>query len=331
MSRVTLHNLVGRSPAFLATLRLVERIAATDAPVIIEGETGTGKEVVARAIHYGGARTDRPFVPVNCGAIPENLIENELFGHARGAYTDAREAQQGLVALANGGTLFLDEIEALSPKGQITLLRFLQDMNYRPLGARHEESADVRIIAATNVDLLDLVEHKQFRLDLYFRLQILSLRVPPLRERPGDPEVLSAHFVRRFSARYRVPEKTLDRSAMPLLNGYSWPGNVRELENLIHREFLLCEGPRIGISADRLGVGRGVKPAGSSVALTQARFQQAKARAIADFERAYITELLTRTHGNISLAARISGKERSRLGKLVKKYGLARDDFGNGD
>jgi len=324
MSQVTVSNLIGRSPAFLGTVRLIQRIAETDAPVLIEGETGTGKEVAARAIHYGGARRDRPFVPVNCGAIPDNLIENELFGHVRGAYTDAREPQPGLVALANGGTLFLDEIDGLCPKGQVALLRFLQDLSYRPLGARREEQADVRIIAATNTDLPGLVAAKQFRQDLFYRLQVLSLPLPPLRDRGGDPELLAMHFVRAARARFRCSEKSLDPATVPLLNAYSWPGNVRELENLIQRELLLSDGPLVRLSSLEQAGGHCGAAAGK---LTDARFQTAKARAIADFERTYIAELLSRTGGNISQAARISGKERSRLGKLAKKYGIAHSSF----
>jgi DNA-binding NtrC family response regulator len=331
VSRVTISNLVGHSPAFLETVRLIQRIAETDAPVLIEGETGTGKEVAARAIHYCGARCDRPFVPVNCGAIPESLVENELFGHVRGAYTDAREPQQGLVALANGGTLFLDEVDALSAKGQVTLLRFLQDLNYRPLGSRREERADVRIIAATNANLLESVEARDFRADLYYRLQILNLRLPPLRERLGDPQLLAQHFLRSACQRYRRGERALDPASLPALDTYPWPGNVRELETLIQREVLLTDSPVIHIHPLE---GQGGKAAGGidpAAKLTDARFQVAKARAIAQFERAYITELLARTRGNISQAARVSGKERSRLGKLVKKYGLERDAFLNSE
>ena len=207
-----------------------------------------------RAIHYGGERRARPFVPVNCGAIPESLVQNELFGHVRGAYTDAREPQPGLVALANGGTLFLDEIDALCLNGQVALLRFLQDLSYRPLGARREEQADVRVIAATNTDLPALVEARQFRQDLYYRLQILCLPLPPLRARGGDPALLAAHFVRAARARFHCSEKSLDPASVPLLNTYSWPGNVRELENLIQRELLLSDGPLVSLqSLERLG------------------------------------------------------------------------------
>ncbi|HEU5283230.1 MAG TPA: sigma-54 dependent transcriptional regulator, partial [Burkholderiales bacterium] len=287
MTRVTVANLIGRSAAFQDTVRLIQRIALTDAPVLIEGETGTGKEVAARAIHYSGSRRDRPFVPVNCGAIPENLIENELFGHVRGAYTDAREPQPGLIALANGGTLFLDEVETLCPKGQVALLRFLQDLNYRPLGSRREESADVRVIAATNIDLAELVHAKQFRMDLYYRLQILFLRLPPLRERAGDAGLLAEHFVRAFGVRYGGAAARFSPDSLSLLDRYAWPGNVRELENLVHRAFLLTGGEVISIPGDWLTGERRVASPGTpyeSFPLDLA-FSEAKARLIDQFER----------------------------------------------
>ena len=230
MSKITVTNLIGCSPAFAEAIELIRHIAETDAPVLLEGETGTGKEVAARAIHYSGRRQDRAFVAVNCGALPEHLIENELFGHARGAYTDARAPQTGLVALADGGTLFLDEVESLCPRGQVALLRFLQDLRYRPLGAQREEHANVRIIAATNVSLWEMVLARQFRSDLYYRLQILFLRLPPLRERTGDPGVLASHFVNVFGARYGWPPRRLAWESIAALDRYHWPGNVRELE-----------------------------------------------------------------------------------------------------
>ena len=176
--------MVGQSFAFREMLRLITRMAACDAPVLIEGETGTGKELAARAIHYQSARRDRPFIPVNCGAIPDSLIESELFGHRKGAFTDAKDNQPGLVTLAEGGTLFLDEIDALSPKGQVTLLRFLQDQEFRPLGARHVEHGNVRILAASNASLPLLAEKGAFRSDLLYRLRILCLELAPLRHGP---------------------------------------------------------------------------------------------------------------------------------------------------
>ncbi|MBC7984616.1 MAG: sigma-54-dependent Fis family transcriptional regulator, partial [Candidatus Obscuribacterales bacterium] len=203
-------NLVGRSSKFLAALGMIERIAACDAPVIIEGETGTGKEAAARAIHYASARRSCPFVPINCGAIPDNLIESELFGHERGAFTDAKEARHGVIAQAEGGTLFLDEVDALSPKAQVTLLRFLQDRQYRPLGSNRMRTADTRIVAATNANLQYQVEQGRFRADLMFRLNILSLHLPPLRERSGDAALLAQYFVDLLSARYRRPTTRID-------------------------------------------------------------------------------------------------------------------------
>jgi transcriptional regulator with GAF, ATPase, and Fis domain len=326
----TYPNLVGRSRSFLETVEFIERVAPTDAPVLIEGETGTGKEVAARAIHYRGPRRDRPFVPVNCGALPETLIENELFGHARGAFTDAREPQQGLVALASGGTLFLDEVDTLSARGQVTLLRFLQDLSYRPLGSRREERADVRIIAATNAHLDDLVKARQFRVDLFYRLQILFLRLPPLRERLGDPIVLAEHFARALSARYRVPERCIDPAAERWLDAYQWPGNVRELENLIHREFLLTSAARICIGPERLGLSPGERsphPELRGGCHPEYEFRRAKAQAIETFERGYLSRLLAESKGNVSLAARLCGKERRAFGKLLRKYSIDRRQF----
>jgi two-component system response regulator GlrR len=192
-------NLVGESPAFLRCLALVRKYAACHATVLVQGETGTGKELAARAIHYLGGRSEYPFIPVNCGAIPETLVENELFGHAPGAFTDARDARCGVIADAEGGTLFLDEVEALSFRGQVALLRFLQDRQYRPLGARRPLTANVRVIAAANENLNAMVERGQFRRDLFFRLRVMSLEMPPLRERGSDAVLLAEQFLRQFS------------------------------------------------------------------------------------------------------------------------------------
>ena len=328
MSRVTIGNLIGCSPAFQDAVELIRHIAETDAPVLIEGETGTGKEVAARAIHYSGARQARPFVAVNCGALPEQLIENELFGHARGAYTDAHGSQVGLVALADGGTLFLDEVESLCARGQVALLRFLQDLRYRPLGGHREELADVRIIAATNVNLWQLVLAKQFRPDLYYRLQILFLRLPPLRERIGDPGLLANHFVSVFSARYGWPRRRFDGDSAALLDRYEWPGNVRELENLVHRALLLTSDPvvvvpRLWLTGDQL-------PAESPHLVGDyfdLSLMEAKARVLDQFERVYVSRTLAQTGGNVSEAARRAGKERRAFGKLLKKYSIDKRMF----
>ncbi|OFZ96304.1 MAG: hypothetical protein A3H35_17170 [Betaproteobacteria bacterium RIFCSPLOWO2_02_FULL_62_17] len=307
--------MIGQSEAFLAINALIDKIAVFDAPVLIEGETGTGKELAARAIHYGGTRRDGPFVPVNCGALPDQLIENELFGHRRGAYTDARDDQPGLVELARAGTLFLDEIDTLSPKGQVTLLRFLQDQQFRPLGGRREQQADVRIIAASNRSLNQQVEAGQFRLDLLYRLKLMHLQLPPLRHRRGDIALLARHFIEVGSARFGKAAKPFDAATLAWFERHHWPGNIRELENLIHREFLLAEGEQISIPPPSAALATG--PASADAIIS---YRHAKNQAIMDFESRFLTRLIEQANGNVSAAARISGTERRHLGRLLKKY-----------
>jgi len=321
-------NLVGKSPEFLEVLELTKRFAACDATVLVQGETGTGKELVARAVHYLSARRNFPFIPVNCGALPDSLVESELFGHARGAFTDARDARRGLIAEAQGGTLFLDEIEVLTPKAQAALLRFLQDLEYRPVGGAVVRNANVRVVAASNANLEELANENRFRKDLLFRLNVLTVDLPPLRRRGRDVVLLAERFLGRLERQYRKPPKSIHPDAVSRLLGHTWPGNVRELENLIHREFLMTDEPVIHLRClAPPGERRKDSREAALSPITEFRFQEAKASAIARFERAYIVELLARTRGNISQAARISGKERSRLGKLVKKYGLERTSF----
>jgi two-component system, NtrC family, response regulator GlrR len=307
---------VGRSPVLVAMLAQLTRVAASDAPVLIEGPTGSGKELAARAIHYEGLRNDGPFVPVNCGALPDHLLEAELFGHERGAFTDAKTARRGLVAEANGGTLFLDEVDALSPKAQVALLRFLQDQRYRPVGGTRELHTNVRLIAATNQPLHD---EMRFRSDLLYRLKILHLALPPLRERGGDVELLAEHFVKQFCAKYRMPLKRFDVETLAWMAAHGWPGNVRELENWVHRELLMAEGPVISAvpGRERHAVqADGVAPLAS--------FQHAKAEAVRLFEHDYVLRLLRHTGGNVTRAAQIAGKERRAFGKLLKKHGIDR-------
>jgi DNA-binding NtrC family response regulator len=306
---------IGQSAAFRFVQALIEKIAAFDAPVLIEGETGTGKELAARAIHYRGARRDRPFVPVNCGALLDQLIENELFGHRRGAFTDARDNQPGLVELARGGTLFLDEIDTLTPKGQVTLLRFLQDQQFRPLGGQREQQADVRIIAASNRNLERQVEAGEFRLDLLYRLKLLYLTLPPLRERYGDIPMLARHFIEVGSARFRKQALPLAATTLSWFERYHWPGNIRELENLVLREFLLADGAQITIPAPPAGLSAGMAHDGVPL-----NYRLAKSQAIKEFESRFLTRLIEQANGNVSAAARICGTERRYLGRLLKKY-----------
>ena len=308
--------MIGGSAAFESALARLDRIAACDATVLLEGETGTGKELVAREIHYRSARRDRPFIPVNCGALPDALLENELFGHARGAYTDARTEQPGVVELADLGTLFLDEVDALTPKAQVTLLRFLQDQRYRPLGSRVERSADVRVVAASNRSLERLAGAQRFRLDLLYRLRLLHVHLPPLRERHGDAVLLAAHFAEVASRRFGGPVRPLAPDTLAWLDQYAWPGNVRELENLVYQAFLVDDGPQISIP----------RPSGLGSAATDGpaplNYRAAKARAIANFERSFLTRALQRAQGNVSAAARLIGTERRHLGRLLKKHGI---------
>jgi two-component system response regulator GlrR len=315
-------EIIGASDSFLAWLAQLRRIAANDAPVLIEGETGSGKELAARAIHYWGARRGGPFVPVNCGALPDQLLEAELFGHERGAFTDAKLARRGLVAEANGGTLFLDEVDALSAKAQIALLRFLQDQRYRPLGGSRELATNVRVLAATNQPLADAAQQGRFRGDLMYRLKILHLELPPLRERPGDAERLAEHFVRVLCAKYGLPLKRFDAATLAWMRSYRWPGNVRELENWVHRQLLMADGLTIRAVLDT-GCDDETDDGAEPPVLDN--FQHAKAEAVRAFERDYVLTALRRAGGNVTRAARLAGKERRAFGKLLKKHGIDRE------
>jgi two-component system response regulator GlrR len=307
--------MIGGSQAFLEALRSLDKIASCDATVLVEGETGTGKELVARAVHYGSDRRDGPFIPVNCGALPDTLLENELFGHARGAYTDARSRKPGVLELADGGTLFLDEVDALTPKAQVTVLRFLQDRRFRPLGSNVERSVDTRIVAASNRSLESLADAGSFRLDLLYRIRLLHVQLPPLREREGDATLLARHFVELASRRFGGDPVPLDESTLEWLEDYAWPGNVRELENLVYQGFLLREGGTVEIPRpDSVAA-----PPEESRPVT---YRDAKARAVAAFERRFLTRALQRSDGNISEAARSIGTERRHLGRLLKKHGI---------
>lgn len=316
-------TLLGNSSAFNSMLLLVQKLSRVNAPVLLEGETGTGKEMVARAIHYWGTRSGQPFVPINCGAFPDSLIESELFGHVKGAFTDARIDQPGLVETAAGGTLFLDEVDSLSPRAQVALLRFLQDGSFRPIGARVERKANVRVIAATNCRLDDLVESKAFRCDLLYRLRILGMKLPPLRERDDDAILLANFFFNRCKAQFPCNPTEIDQSSCSWFQSYSWPGNIRELEGLIYRETVICDDRIL-----RLGrpFGRGFEhqdtPEKHTTGLCNKTYASAKSAVLEQFERQYLSQLMAQTSGNVSQAARLAGKERRALGKLLKKHGI---------
>ncbi len=304
-------KLIGDHPTMHAIDALIGKVAATDATVLITGESGTGKEVVARAIHARSARADRPFTALNCGAIPGDLLESELFGHERGAVTGALTARAGAFQTANRGTLLLDEIGELSPAAQVKLLRVLQDRQIRPVGSDRLVRTDVRVIAATNRHLRTLVERGAFREDLYYRLDVVTVALPRLRERRSDVPLLAAEFLRRANARRAAADVALDDAAMELLWEYDWPGNVRELENVIERVVALAEGPIIraaDLPADlRVLPMRRLTP---QAVLTDA-FDLTKA--VADFENGLIHEALRRAKGNRQAAARLLGLGRTTL------------------
>lgn len=305
-------NLIGRDPSFLLTVDRAARSANTCFPVLITGETGVGKEVFARAIHLMSVRRNHPFIPVDCGGIPDHLFENELFGHARGAYTDAHGEQKGLTALAEGGTLFFDEVDSLSGSAQAKLLRFLQERQFRPLGSERYVRSDVKIVAASNRDLQQLVADNQFREDLYFRLDVLHIELLPLRERRQDIALLAHHFLGLY-----VPpgeRKSFSSGALRQLTEYDWPGNVRELLNVVQRAIVFSKGPQIK-GSDLVFQNRSSHQPTSS-------FRNARTEAIENFERDYLRDLLLRHGGNVTRAARDAGKERRAFGRLIKKYGL---------
>ncbi|RZI83943.1 MAG: sigma-54-dependent Fis family transcriptional regulator [Rubrivivax sp.] len=315
-----LRELVGNSPAFVKQLAMLPTIAGCDAGVLILGETGTGKEVCARAIHYSSARSTRPMVAVNCGAIPAELLESELFGHVRGAFTSAHATRAGLVREAEGGTLFLDEIDALPLPAQAKLLRFLQDMEFRPVGSDTVLKADVRVIAACNQDLPGLVDRGLFRRDLFFRLHVLTVVLPPLRDRAEDICTLALRFMQQFSARSKRPALGLSPLAAKRLLTHDWPGNVRELKHVMERAVLLCQGAMI--QADDLQL----QSVDDGIGLDES-FQAAKTRVVDAFERSYIERLLVANGGNITQAAEVAQKHRRALFELIRKHGISAERF----
>lgn len=317
-------NLVGRHESFLRAVESAARMAGSKAPVLIMGETGTGKELFAHAIHSLSVRRSDPFIPLDCGVLPEHLAENELFGHSRGAFTDAHTETKGLVALADGGTLFLDEIDALSLANQAKLLRFLQEGSFRALGAERFRRANVRVIAATNRSLEECVRRRQFRSDLYFRINVLRLYLPPLRERAGDLALLAAHFL---AGECGASGKFLGPAALRRLERHSWPGNVRELLNVMQRAALQSPGRQIAPAHISLDVdpphALDADPTqGQTATEAPSGFHSAKQSVIREFERAYLERLLASHNGNVTQAAREAGLERRAFGKLVKKHGI---------
>jgi PAS domain S-box-containing protein len=309
-TRHRLDDIVSKNPAMQKIFELIHLVAESDSTILITGASGTGKELIAKAIHNHGPRRDQPFVAVNCGAVPETLLESELFGYVRGAFTDARRDKPGRIAQAHSGTLFLDELGDLPRALQIKLLRFLQELVYEPLGANRSIRADVRVIAATHRDLEKMAHDGDFREDLYYRLNVMQIRIPPLCERMEDVPLLVAHFIQRFRDRSGKDIHRISSNALALLMCHDFPGNVRELENLIERAFILCQVEEIGTEClpQHLLVGTTTPESGLD--------------ALEQVERETVRQALTRHDNNRTRAARELGIHRSTLIRKIKRYGL---------
>ena len=311
-SRLGLDHIIGESPTFVALLKQIASVAKHDVCVLILGETGTGKEVFARAIHYCSQRSGKPFIPVNCGAIPVDLLENEFFGHESGAFTSANCPRRGILKEADGGTLFLDEVDCLPPLAQVKLLRFLQDGQFRPLGSGSTCSADVRVVAASNANLKEILDSGRLRKDLYYRLNVLSMQLPPLREREADIILLARYFLAKYADKFKAPAHDFSTAALQKLLCHPWPGNVRELENVIQRAVVLAHNAIIGANDIPIG--------DRESKLEEQSFQQLKAKAIDQFEQGYVRRLLLIHDGNITKAARAAGKDRRAFWELMRKH-----------
>jgi two-component system response regulator HydG len=301
------HGLIGESGAMLKVFDAISKSASTSATVLISGESGTGKELVARAIHYSSSRVSAPFVPVNCGGIPEGLLESELFGHVKGSFTGATDSRAGFFQTADGGTIFLDEISETSLAMQVKLLRVLQDKEVYMVGATHPTKVDLRILAATNKDLLRLVEKKIFREDLFFRLNVISIAIPPLRERGDDIVLLINHFAVKFGKELAKPIPRFTEKVLRAFKTYDWPGNVRELENVIQRLLIMTDSDTIDV------------PDLPSLMRFSAQRVAGLNRSLAEVEAEYIRNVLASVNGNKTKAAQILGIDRKTLREKIQK------------
>lgn len=322
-TRYRFDNIIGNSDGMQRVFELVAKIAATDSTILILGESGTGKELVARAIHYNSPRSAHPLVPVNCGAIPEELLESELFGHEKGAFTGAFRTRIGRFELAQGGTIFLDEIAEMSANLQVKLLRVIQEREFERVGGVKSIHADVRIIAATNRDLEEEVASGRFREDLFYRLNVIPAHLPPLRERADDIPLLVKHFLDRYSAERPCHVDSFDKQALAALMHYQWPGNVRELENLIERMAVLCDGPRVELKdlPDRiLQASTNVSPLMPRVSVPDEGIDLAAT--VSEFERGLILQALNKSNWVKNRAAKLLGVNRTTLVEKIKKQQL---------
>ena len=328
-------SLLGQSSAHRELLERLTKVASTNVEVLISGPTGVGKELYAKFVHRNSARADAPFVAVNCGALPNDLFENELFGHASGAFTGARLQSDGLVIEAEYGTLFLDEVDSLPLPSQVKILRFIQEKEYRRLGDTRLRRANVRVIAATNIDLYSAAQRGAFREDLFFRLHVFPIEVPPLCKRPEDIPLLLSEYSARFAEEYNLPSVTFEDSTLRWLEVYSWPGNVRELVNCI--QYLTClqlgrpaelsDLPLLNFEVETEEEPEQPEQAAPGDRLVRNSFRNAKNEFVRQFEREYLMAALRCSGGNIAEAARVSGKARRAFFELMRKHQLNASDF----
>ncbi|MCE2433409.1 MAG: sigma-54-dependent Fis family transcriptional regulator [Candidatus Latescibacteria bacterium] len=320
-TRFRFENIIGNSEAITQVFGLMQKISDIDANVLITGESGTGKELVAQCIHTNSKRSHKRFVPLNCGGLPENLVESEIFGHTKGAFTDAKQNRAGLMEHARGGTFFLDEIGELPMHLQVKFLRVLEDHKIRRLGSNQEIEIDIRLISATNRNIKELIREGRFREDLFYRLNTFELHLPPLRERQGDIHLLAHHFLNYFAETSEKAVQGISTEAMDMLCGYTWPGNVRELMHVMERAVALSDGDAIQLDdlPENL-VGQTADTIGS--AQTDLPFLEAKDAVIEKFERTFIDRLLKAHNGNVSRAARQNGTDRRTLQRLISKYAI---------
>jgi two-component system response regulator HydG len=310
-------ELIGASPAMQQIYQLIDQVSTTDATVLITGESGTGKEVVAREIHNRSRRKAAPFVVINCAAVPEALLESELFGHAKGAFTDAKHSRQGLFQQANGGTLFLDEIGEMAISLQPKLLRALQERKVRPVGAEAEITVDVRLLTATNRELEDMVEDKRFREDLYYRINVIHLPLPPLRARGGDVLLLAQHLLRHYATVFDKKVMGLSAAVAERLMAYDWPGNVRELGNCLERAVALAHFEEIQVEdlPDKIRHSRRTNPMSGS--------ELPELLTLEEVERRHVVRVLEACHGNRTDAAKILGLDRKTLYRKLLRWGVS--------
>ncbi|MBX3249679.1 MAG: sigma-54-dependent Fis family transcriptional regulator [Myxococcales bacterium] len=323
-------QLIGKSEPIKQVRELIARVASTDSTVLITGESGTGKELAARKLHTLSPRREGPFVALNCAALPADLLESELFGHAKGAFTGAHQDKTGLLSAADGGTVFLDEIGDAPMSIQAKLLRVLQERTYVPVGSTRERSTDVRIVAATNRDLQADIADGRFREDLFYRLHVVPIRMPPLRERREDILPLAEHFLRKAATKHDLGRVRLTPSALGLLRDHDWPGNVRELANVVEAAAVLASGGLVDADALEVAFPRSSQEANAIVRdeseeseLSLPPMSDARQR----FDRAYLVEVLRRTQGNVSAAARLAGRNRTDFHDLLRRHGIDPNDF----